>query len=38
MCDLKKFTSKQIVKAIEESKIESRKNWMSYQFRYRMLH
>ena len=28
MRDLKKFTSKQIIKAIEESNIESRKNWM----------
>ncbi|MEO6669796.1 MAG: transposase [Ferruginibacter sp.] len=30
--DLKKFTSKQIVKAIKESPKESRKEWMTYMF------
>ena len=31
--DFKKFTSSQIIKSIEDSKIESRKNWMLWIFK-----
>ena len=31
--DFKKYTSKQIIRAIEESQIESRREWMIYMFK-----